>query len=177
MRTALCVLVGMAVYGSPGCETLPIKISDIPGAKPNSTNVVAKEKEDFEGHYLTVWIDGVQTATLRKEASGQLWRVAAASGQPEIKFTYDQAHLGPLKKVEVTINPWKGDRADPTDLWKSDRQDQLKPGQALKFDTFSHIAGGKLTQSDKLPAGAYAIHVNVVGEKTWDRQTIVTTVK
>jgi hypothetical protein len=175
MRIAMVAVTIVAACGAAGCEALSIRAPDIPGARPEA--VQPAQKEDFEGHYLTVWIDGAQTATLRKGASGQLWQVAVASPAPEIKFTCDAVHLGPLKKVEVTVNPWLGDKPNYSDVWKSDRQDQLKPGQAVKFDTFSHIAGGKLTQSDKLPAGTYAISVNVVGERTWDRQTIVTTVK
>jgi hypothetical protein len=137
------------------------------------------EKENFQGHFLSVWIDGKPTTrTDRKDLNETVWTVDACGGNPEVRFQMDAAHLGAFKEADVVINPLKGEAGDPTDLWHDPRvRKELKPDQGFKLGPFQHIAGGQLASVPALPPGRYALKVQVNGEKNWDRQVVHVTVK
>jgi hypothetical protein len=136
-------------------------------------------KEDFQGHYLTVWLDGQRTSATDKTAlSERVWSVADCSTTPTVRFEYDAKHLGEFREAAVVINPIQDGKTDPTDLWQDPQaRPELKPGQKFELGPFQHIAGGKLTQHPALPPGRYSMKVQVNGTHTWDRQTIHVTVK
>jgi hypothetical protein len=136
-------------------------------------------KEEFQGHYLSVWLDGQRTSETDKTAgSERIWSVSSCSATPTVRFQYDTRHLGDFREAAVVINPIKAGKADPTDLWQDPQAGaELKPDQRFQLGPFQHIAGGKLTQHPALPPGRYSIKVQVNGTHTWDRQTIHVTAK
>jgi len=156
---------------APADTAAPAPSGKVP---PKSTG-----KADFEGHYLSVWIDGKPTRrTDAKDLGERVWTVDACSATPVVKFQYDTGHLGVFREANVVINPVKGAASDPTDLWNEPRcRTQWKPGQDFRLGPFQHIAGGKLTPAAALPPGKYAFKVQVNGVRTWDRQVVFVTVK
>jgi len=135
-------------------------------------------KEDFEGHYLQVWVDGKKTTNSNKRIMGDLiWDVPACSTTPTIQFSFDEKHLGALKATDVVINPVKDGKPDFADMWQCDAARAMKAGVPAKLDAFNHIAGGKLVKATALPPGEYSFKVQVNGMTTWDRQAIRVTVK
>jgi hypothetical protein len=165
--------------------------SQTEAAKPaadDKTEAVRKEepkpapkttgKEEFEGYYIEVWVDGQKTKNSGRKEEGELvWTVDACSSTPTVRFTLDKGHLGDLKATDVVINPVKDGKADPTDLWHPEKARSMKAGTDTKLDAFDHIAGGKLVKATRLPAGEYRLKMQVNGTKTWDRQSIRVTIK
>jgi len=163
----LAALVVVAELGPTGCGRISIRGLTSPFRK----------KDDFQGYYLTVFIDGRETAQAEKRGDEQLWTVGECSGNPTIRFHMDTGHLGDRKTVGLVINPMKGTAPDHGVLFQNDSIKGLKPGKDLTLDGFDRIGDGKLVKLKGLPPGKYWFSFMVNGHKTWDRQRILVEVK
>ncbi len=171
-----------AVANESTAPAPPAASAPAPATPPPPSGRVAPRttgKAEFEGWYLTVWLDGKKTRpTPQKDLGERVWIVADISRNPVVKVQFDAGHLGDFRTADVVINPIKAGKTDPNDLWHHPAvRTALKPGQPLKLTSFNHIAGGKLTAHTALPPGQYSIKVSINGTHTWDRQVVHVTVK
>lgn len=139
-------------------------------------------KEDFQGHYIQVWVDGTETKNSGKQIMGDLvWDGPAdSSGNPEIKFTLDAAKLGDFKGVEIVINPMNGETVDFASIIKPKDTAEMKPDTPFAIGSsagFDQIANGAVETPAAIPAGNYRLSFTVHGTTSWDRQSIPLVVK
>ncbi len=176
MRKMTAFVTLLVLLSAVGCAD--IKIGPLFGKGGFVSRKSDVETEDFQGHYLTVKIDGEKTDMADKVGGDQLWTIDRCSPNFTLEFKYDEDKLGKFNEVDVVINPMKGNAADHRVMYQCDPvRDTLKPGRKMRMTRFSYFHDGKLEKIRKLPAGKYRISVQVNGEKTWDRQYITVEIR
>jgi len=169
MRKAISLRACLGLAFLTGCANIQVK--DLPWLSK------LKEKEDFRGWYLTVWVDGKQTHEGEKLGRDQTWEGGQVSTTPTIKVAMDTARLGSLKSAEILLNPVSArGGVDGSDMWQP-KAKLTEVGKGIKLGPFDHIGGGKMVKADALPPGRYRLSVHIDGEKTWDRQYVMITVR
>ena len=166
-----------------GCAEIKVDVGDLPyrgrgPKKDEDSDTRAKyEKQEFQGHYLSVSIDGKEAKLDKMVGGEQYWSVSKCGRNPSIEFEMDEKHLGEAQSVYLTIHPMKGEVPDSGVTYENDAVRKLQPDEKFKLQGFDRIAGGRLERVDGLPRGQYVFALRVVGGKTWDRQRIVVEVK
>jgi hypothetical protein len=175
---ALMVFLGSLAVMSLGCNAKfknPFAKKSSPPARPETSD---KNLADFQGYFLSVKIDGVQTRELRIVDNEQIWNAGDCSSAPAVMFEVDQEKLAPIKNATISINPLIGGQPDLEDIWLYTGKDEMVPGKEISLDSFDHFVDGKVfTGLKKLPAGKYRLALQVNGYDTWDRQLINIEVK
>ncbi len=183
MRKTIAATMLLVLVGAMGCADINVDLGrwgkgdkDTDGTT-SATPAKSAEKEMFQGHYITVWIDGEKTEPGGKDGSEQLWKVDDVSSNPKIKFELDTKKLGKFKQADVIVNPVKGGKVDQQVMYKCDAVAGMKPGKELQLKEFGWFHDRTYEKVTKIPPGKYRITVRVNSEGNWDRQYIMAEIK
>ena len=177
MRKLISLLAMTATVALAGCMDLDVKLPrkiNIGGGNGGRDKPAPRQKkEEFQGWHLTVWVDGDKTKATGRKMDGQLvWKADDIEPNPIIKFTFDEAHLGRFRQLQVTINPTKADGSRDYGRMYKPRGVQIPVGKDIRLASFEFFDGRRLSHVSGLPTGRYILSVRVTGERSWDRQCI-----